>query len=336
MKIPSYKADGYIQNIDKQKLAGCLVFGPQASLVDFFVKKIAPKIVADIADPFLVVNIDKDRIGENPSIIADEFFSLSMLGGRKLIMVNDSSVAVTNSLKSIIANDSFADQNNNFILIHGGDLEKSNGLRKIFEADANLAAIACYEENEATIKQFITQLLTANSLKFSRDVVEMIFKKCGNSRDQIKFEIDKINLYFAEDKNLDIKKLESLLVDKSELSINEFVKNFADKNYNLAIMQAKKLIRDGNNVVTLLRFLSNYYSKLYNAKVAVEKRGMALESAVKSQRLFFKMESDFKNHLQKTSLINIAKIIKFLQNSELDVKQGNASPDFIFSKFMKR
>jgi len=336
MKIPSYKIDEYIKNIDKQKISGCLVFGPESSLIDFYSKQIALKIVPNISDPFLVANISKENMGENSTIILDEFFSLPMLGGRKIIWVNDSGVGVTHAIKSLINNDNFSNKSDNFILIQGRDLEKSNSLRKIFETNPNFAAIACFEEGDALIKKFIGDLLRQNNIKFSNDIIDFIFEKIGKKRDLIKNEIKKIVLFLGDEKELNLEKLEHLIVSQSESSANDFVQNFANKKYGTALFQAQKLINEGFSSIALIRFLTNYFSKLYSAKSDIENCNIDFESAVKKQRLFFKIEADFKRQLNNSSINNISYILSALQNLELSVKQGGLSGEFIFYKFLQK
>ncbi len=336
MKIANYQIESYIKNIDKQKIAGCLIFGPELSLVEFYSKEVAKKIVSDISDPFLVANISKDNLIKNSSIIADEFFSFSMLGGRKLIWINDSSANVTESIKSLILDNNFAQKSDNFILIQAGDLEKSNNLRKICETNVNFASLSCYEENEVSIKKFIAEELKTKKIKFDTNILELLYEKLDKKRDIIRLEIAKIDLFLDDDKNLTLEDAETLTVNQSELSINELVNNFANSKFGKSLIQARKLINEDTNPITIIRFLTNYFTKLYNAKNDVEKCNLDYETATKKQKLFFKIEAEFKKQIQNMSLNQIMSILKSLQISELEIKQGKENADFIFYKFLQQ
>lgn len=336
MKIASYKIEEYIKNIDQQKIAGCLVYGPESSLIDFYCKKICQKIVNDLSDPFLVVNISKEKLNQNPTAIIDEFFSFSMLGGRKLILVNDSSATVTNAIKQLISDEDFAKKSDNFILIQAGDLEKSNGLRKIFEDSQTFTALPCYEENDVAIKRFIAEELKINNIKFNSDVVDFLYENLGGKRDIISLEIKKISFFLGSDLNLTLEKIESLIVEQSELSVNNFIQNFAYKKYGKSLILAKKLMNDGHNAITLIRFLSNHFYKLFSAKNEIENLGTEFELAAKKQKIFFKIEVDFKKQLKVNSLSHFAKILHQLQQLELAIKQGKSSPEVIFYKFIQK
>jgi hypothetical protein len=107
MKIANSQIDLYIQRIAQEKVAGCLVYGPESSVVSYRFDLIAKKISPDLSDPFLVSNLSKERLAEDKGILADEFFSFSMLGGRKLILVKDCDIAAAAALKILFEDREF-------------------------------------------------------------------------------------------------------------------------------------------------------------------------------------------------------------------------------------
>ena len=155
MKIANAQIDFYIQKIAQEKIAGCLIFGPETSVVDYRFDLIAKKISPDLSDPFMVANLSKERLAEDKGILSDEFFSFSMLGGRKLILVKNADIAAGAALKILFEDRDYAKKSDNFILIHAGDLDKASVLRKAAEDNLNFAVIACYEDDECTIRNFI-------------------------------------------------------------------------------------------------------------------------------------------------------------------------------------
>ena len=88
MKIANYQIENYIQKIDKEKIAGCLLYGPNLVLSSYRLEMISKKIVSNLADPFLASILSEARCSEDQGSIADEFYSIPMFGGRKLIILN--------------------------------------------------------------------------------------------------------------------------------------------------------------------------------------------------------------------------------------------------------
>ncbi len=345
MKIAPFQIENYIQKIDKEKIAGCLIFGPETSVVNYRFDLIAKKISPNLSDPFLVANLSKERLSEDKGILADEFFSFSMLGGRKLILVKDCDAAASAALKILFESENFtqksenfpvdAQHDRNFILVQAGDLDKGSALRKLAEDNPYFATIACYEDDERAIKKFLQDELVKRQVKFTAQVLELLLDKFGKNRQVILSELEKILVFLGEEKNLTTELVERLVLSESEVSTNEFIMNFAAQKFDLAFLQAEKLFKDGVESVMLIRFLSNYLQKLYHAKIEIESSGSDFESAVKSQRLFFKTEIEFRKHLKNLSLNFLIKNLRDLEEVEIKIKSGVMPARLLFTAFVQ-
>lgn len=335
MKIPPSQIEPYINRIVQEKIAGCLLFGPEAALANYRFNLIAKKIVPDLADPFLVANISKEKLSDDKAILGDEFFSYSMLGGRKLILIRDSDAAAGVALKILFADSDYAKKSENFILIQAGDLDKSSVLRKICEDNLHFATIACYEDNEQVIKRFIADELAKNKVRFNAEVINFLFEKFGRNRQIILSELEKILVFLGEEKNLNIALAEKLTASESEISANEFVDNFVTQKFAEALLSAEKLFREGFEAVTLVRFLANYFQKLYSARMDIDFAEVSFDTAIQNQRLFFKAETNFRSALRNFSREFFVKILSDLQNLEIKMKNGSMPPRLVFTSFVQ-
>lgn len=335
MKLQAYKVQNYIKDIDKEPIAGCLLYGPEESVISYRFNFIAKKIVSDLSDPFLVSNISKERLKEDKSILADEFYSMSMLGGRKLIIVKDADNCVAQSLKAIFEDGDYHKKSNNFLLIQGGDFNPSNSLRKISETNPNFVAIPCYQDDEKTIKNFISALLKNKNIKFGNDVIELLLEKFGKNRQVIISEVEKIITYLGDKKELEVSDLDDLVKSQDEISTDQFISSFANQNKSMAINLCEKLFINNNEPIMLIRYLVNYFLKLQSAKILIEREDESVEEAVKKQRLFFKVENEFKAQLNKFSLNKINMILNELSKLELKIKQGGVNAKIAFLGFVR-
>jgi len=335
MKIATYQIENYIRNITSAKIAGALIFGPEESVISYNIKTIAQKITPNLTDPFLVVNLSKDRFASDSSCLADEFYSISMLGGRKLIMLQNPDASAIAALKSLLADKELVDKSENFILIQAGDLDKGSPLRKAAEEYNNFAAIACYEDDERAIKKFIESELRKNEVEPQLECIQHLFDKLGKNRQIITNEIRKIAIY------LDGADIEPALIDRAidsqaSISSNEFINNFVVKNYAIADEQAQYLLRNGFDVITLIRFLSNYLQKLYHAKIATDITGVDFDSAIKAQKLFFKVEAEFRKNLKAITLDQLKSWLQGLQDLEVKIKTTSTiATKLLFAIFLQ-
>lgn len=335
MKISPSQIESYINRIAQEKIAGCLLFGPELALVNYRFNLIAKKITPDLADPFLVTNISKEKLSEDKAILGDEFFSYSMLGGRKLILIRDCDVAASAALKILFSDTDYAKKSDNFILIQAGDLDKSSSLRKICEDNFHFAAIACYEDDERVIKKFIADELLKNQVKFNFEVTNFLFEKFGKNRQIILSELQKILIFLDDKKDLSIELIEKLTASEAEISANEFVDNFVTQKFNLALLSTEKLFREGFEAVTLLRFLTNYLQKLYQARVEIDVNNVGFDEAIRNQRLFFKAEATFRIALKNLSKDFLLKNLADLQVLEIKMKNSSMPPKLILQGFVQ-
>lgn len=335
MKIPPFQIENFIQKISSEKIAGCLLFGPESALVNYRFNIVAKKLAPDLTDPFLVTNFSKEKLSEDKAILSDEFFSYSMLGGRKLIMIRDSDVAAAGALKILFADQEYANKSDNFILIQGGDLDKSSSLRKICEDNPCFASIACYEDDDRVIKQFIADQLRKGAVKFNVDVTNTIFEKFGKNRQIILSELDKIFTYLGDEKDLSVELIEKLTASEADISTDKFINNFVTQKFDLALINCEKLFREGFEPIMLARFLSNYLQKLYRARMEIDYAGSSFDEAVKNQRLFFKIEGTFRMALKGLSREFLLKNLSDLQNLEIKMKSGSMPPKLLFTSFVQ-
>lgn len=335
MKIANAQIDSYIQRIANEKISGALLFGPEISVVNYRFDLVAKKIVKDLSDPFLVSHLSKERLQEDKGLLADEFFSFSMLGGRKLILIKDCDTAAAGALKLLFEDKDFFKKSENFILIQAGDLDKSSSLRKLCEENLNFAAIACYEDDERAIKKFISDELMKRGVKSSSQAIEVLIEKLGKNRQIILSELEKVVLYLGEEKNLTVDAASKISGSEAETSINEFIISFASKKFDVAINQCEKLFREGSEPIVLIRFLTNYLQKIYQAKCDIEFSGLDFEAAVRNQKLFFKTEIEFRKNLNSLSLEFLIKNLEKLFELEAKIKTSTISPKLLFIGFVQ-
>lgn len=329
MKIASSQIENYIKKIAQEKIVGCVLFGFDMSLIKYRFDAIAKQIAPDLSDPFLVTNISRERLADDHALLSDEFFSLSMLGGRKLILIRDVDNNTAEALKLLMREKHVSGDSENFILINGGDLDKNSAIRKLAESSAEIAAIACYEDGEFVIKKFIAEELRKKKINFDETVANALFARLGTNRQMILMELEKIDLFLADNRNLTAEIVANLSGARSEIAVNDFIANFTTQKFDTALIQVRRLLDDGMEPIALLRFLGNYFQKLYQAKQELDCGDLNFEEVVKKQRLFFKVEDEFRKALRSVSPDFIVKSLREIEAMEVAAKSGKLPPKIL-------
>lgn len=321
MKIANNKIDSYIKNIDQEKIAGALIFGPSQPVALSRFNFIAKKIVDNLQDQFLVCDLSKERLSNDKSALADEFYAISMFGGRKLIIIREPQIQALNALKDLLKDSEEVKKSDHFILILAGDLDKSSALRKLAESSENIAALACYEDSDFVVKKLIEQRLKKNPQGFEYNVIDYLFNILPNNRQIIALEIDKI-LTFLDEKKVTVENIENIIKDQREIAFDDFLNSFILSDKKNSTLKLDKLLESGFEPILLIRFMTNYLLKLYDAKSSVDSLEFSFDEAVRKQRLFFKAQDNFKRHLRLSSLKQIKKWLSDLQDLEVKMKSS--------------
>ena len=335
MKISSYQVENYIKKIADEKISGCLLYGPEPTITRFRFEVIAKKIVNDLADPFLVSQLSSEKIKEDKAILTDEFYSIAMLGGRRLIMIKDCDAHTVQALKILLSDPQYGRKSDNFILIQGGDMDKSSALRKLVEESQFLMAIPCYEEDATSLRKSISELFVENDIIAEGEIINLMVKNFGKDRNLIVNEVSKIKNYLGDEKKLSLEIFKKITSSNQDENLQDFAVQFASKNYEWCFLRAEKAFEGGNESILLVRNLINYFSKLYNAKVSIENSGKSIDDAVKSAQIFYKIEADFRRNLQSLSLKFIAKSLQSFEKLEINLKKGNMSPRLVFLSYIR-
>lgn len=324
MKIASYKIESFINSLKQnQDICGALIYGPESGLVAIYADKIAKLIVEDQNDPFLISTLDCKKIDEDNALLFDEFVSIPMLGERKLIKINKAGNSIGKAIKPIFENKSQKPNSKNFILITAEELESNSSLRKFAEDSQYFAAIACYEDDESTVKNVISSTLKQYNLEAEQGVIELIINKFGKNRLIILKELEKLALYLDEKRTVSIEDIQNIISDISQISINEFINSFFELNLKKSNYFLEKLFNEKTNSIVIIRFILNYLVKLITVKSNISK-GLNLEQEIRSQKIFFKQEAIFKKHLNIWNLRELENLIAKAQELEINCKSSNS------------
>ncbi len=160
----------------------------------------------------LILSLNQNDLLEN-DILFNEINTSSLFQERKIVFIENCNDKILPDLQNVIDK-----LDKNKIIIFSDSLDKKSKLRNFFEKEKNIACIACYEDNEITLKKIINNKLKGfNGL--DNHNINMILNCTGFDRVKLNNELDKILACFT-DKLLDPNKLEALLNIKTNEDFN--------------------------------------------------------------------------------------------------------------------
>lgn len=144
-----------------------LVYGPDSGLMKERAATIGKSVVADLNDPFNVAVLNADDLADDAARLMDEASAMSMMGGDRLIRVENAGDKLTTLIKEYLA----APNPHALIVLEAGELGPRSSLRALCEKVTNAAAVPCYVEDERDISRLIRETLQGAGLSAEPDAV---------------------------------------------------------------------------------------------------------------------------------------------------------------------
>ena len=275
-----------------------------------------------------IITFLQEEILKNENIFFNEILNASLFEKKKIYFIENVNDKILNIIENI--EPKIDDQQ---IYLFSDLLDKRSKIRSYFEKSKKKIIVACYADNEITIKKIIL-----NKLKgfkgLSAQNINMIIDSTNLDRIKLNNELNKIITYFT-DKELNSDKLEILL----DLKINDNFNILKDEALKGNKKQTNKLLSD-----TIIDEEKNvYYLSLINqrlnklAETFVLEKKMNLEDAINMIKppIFWKDKPTFFAQTKKWNSSKIQKVLNKTYDFEINIKSnGNVNKNILMKKLL--
>ena len=310
MIFKSYVLEQNLKSIDNCKII--LFYGENQGLKEEFKKNIKE---ANKNNEKL--NLLQDEIIKNENLLINEISNKSLFNNKKIIFIDQVNEKILNIIEEMAE-----DVSDEKIVIFAGNLDKKSKLRSYFEKSKLCGIVACYQDNEITIKKIITNKLS-DYQGLSTQVINFIIQNTGLNRSKVNNEIEKIKSCFLE-KKINLEKIDLLLNIKTNDDFNK-LKDEALKGNKI---KTNKLLADTvfepESNINYLNSINQRINKLYEIE-KMKQNNSNTETLVSSLKppIFWK---DKPVLIEQTNKWNENKIKKALEKTytvELQIKTGS-------------
>ena len=262
-----------------------------------------------------LINFNQDEIIKNQEAFFSEISNLSLFEKKKIYFINgcnDKILEVIKENEKVI--------NSKLIYLFSDLLDKKSKLRNHFEKSKEAVVIACYADNEITIKKIILNKLKGYK-GLSAENINFITNNCNFDRAKLNNELSKILTCF-ENKNIDNDMLKSLLNYKINDDFH-FLKNEAlcgDKN-NTNKLLSDTVIESEKNIFYLTIINQSLHKLNETSKIAAQS---SIDEAINIIKppIFWKEKPLVKKQLLKWNANKIRKVLRMTYNLEIEIKSN--------------
>ncbi len=194
------------------------IFGQDESAIT----DIAAKMTAQLAGSERI-DIDSDRIRNDPALLADEASALSLFGDKRHVRLNFRREEGLAAVENLVALEGDA----NPVIATAGNLTKASKLRKLAEGHPRAMAHICYLPEESDAAAAVMAFAATTGLKIDRPLAARIARYTGQDRKLAQAEIEKLSLYYDSSPQrpatVEVPVFEALSAETGEENINGLV-----------------------------------------------------------------------------------------------------------------
>ena len=296
------------------ELKAVLFYGQDEGLGEECRARMSLAVVAD-KDPFRLVELTQAQIKDDPALLSAEANALSLMGGRRAIIVRGADNHFTAVLKDFLP----SYKGDSLLIITAGGLKTKDSLPLLFAESPDLAVFPCYADEGEALKRFVLQTLSDQGFQTTPDVIAFIADNLGADRLQSRSELAKLFAYMGTQKTITMDDAAACIGDASALSIDQMLYALSAGRQKELHETLDRLFAEGQSPIGLLRSAAAHFKKLHVtlAKIA---DGTPAEAAVAALRLHFKRTDEFKRQLKQWNLMKVGRALDLLTQAERECK----------------
>jgi DNA polymerase-3 subunit delta len=270
-------------------------------------------------------NLFQEDVLKNGDEFLKEVFNISLFDEKKIYFinqVNDKILEIVKELESKV--------NGQKIYFFSENLDKKSKLRSLFEKSKKAGIVACYDDNEISIKKIIMDRLKGfkglNTIN-----INTISNNSGLNRVKLNNELNKITSFF-EDKVIDEEKLKALLNDK----VNDDFNLLKDEALNGNKFQTNKLLSETlletEKNILYLNLINQRLNKLSEIEINAKNSNIEIALNTLKPPIFWKEKAAFLSQARKWNSKKINSILRKTYDLEIQVKSNSLISKSILMK----
>jgi len=285
---------------------------------------------------FEIFNYEEQEVLTDKNLFFENLLTKSFFSEGKLIIINRSSDKIVNFIDEI----SEKKIDNLIIVLKSDVLDKKSKLRSLFEKSKSLIVIAVYPDSVESLNNFAKDFFLKRKISISQSNINLITKKCQGNKLFLKNELEKLELYYENNKSItedEILKLTNLI---ENYSISELVDNCLAKNKRQITNILNENSFTSEDCVIIIRNFSIKSKRILKLlKIYRLNKNLPLTINSAKPAIFWKDKKIVEDQILQWNETQILNLIFYLNHLELLVKKNfensiNIVRNFIFEKII--
>lgn len=296
----------------------CVVlFGPNEGEIATLKQKCIKAICGDVNDSFNFAQLNMETISKDGDEIYAEFHAQSLMGGRRIVVVNNADNSLAPFLKDMLP-DSPSD---NLLLLTSSSMNTKSSFITWAKERTDVVIVGCYEDREADIAQDTARMLQEKGLTTDMQTMQFLCARLSPDRKINQGEIDKLAIYMGEKHIITSEDVKSVISDVAGANFEDLCYHIAGGETRKACNVFNRLINEGEEPALIIRQISYHFSKLLGSVAQLEE-GKTADQVIQGMRppLMFYRKDAYKMQLQIWHKEQLFAALSVLYDCERDCK----------------
>ena len=300
---------------------GVLIHGSDPATIAALGRQAARALMGSDESRAGILRFEMSSLKDDPSRLLDEFYALSLLGDRRVLLINDADESALKFLAPVIASSSVA----NFIILTADSLSKASKLRTACEAAELFGSLVIYAEDEAAQAARIRKLLAMDNLSWAGEAEQLFYATVGTDRSAVDQEAAKLALYCLGSSQITEHDVEVICGDTAAFGTDELIDAVLAGDLDAADRMGSSLDTESAGARGVLPVLLLHLTRLQALHIEME-RGSTIDMVVRNSKptIFFKRQNAFKSQLKK---LDLESLIVMQQNIATAILQSRKNAD---------
>ena len=278
-----------------------------------------------------ISNYEEKEILDNENNFIETILSKSLFDPQKFIIIK----RATDKILKIIEILHLKNLEDTTIILNSDNLEKKSKLRSFFEKDKMLICVPFYPDNDQTLSKLAYNFLREKKISISSSNINLIVNKCSGDRKTLINELQKIELFSKNGKQINSDNISKLINLSDNHNISELIDNCLAQNKRKIISILNENNFSNEDCIMIVRsFLIKSKKLLALSKAFETNKNIDLTISAAKPPIFWKEKEITKQQILKWSSKNIKQLIYSLSEIELQIKKNinnsiNLITDFI-------
>jgi DNA polymerase-3 subunit delta len=274
---------------------------------------------------------EEREILDNENNFIENILSKSLFEAEKFIIIK----RATDKILKIIENLTEKNLEDTTIILDSESLEKKSKLRSFFEKSKTLVCVPFYPDNDQTLSKLAYNFLREKKISISSSNINLIVNKCSGDRETLINELQKIQLFSKNGKQINSDNISKLINLNENHNISELVDNCLAQNKRKIISILNENNFSNEDCIMIVRsFIIKSKKLLVLTKEFETNKNIDLTISSAKPAIFWKEKEITKQQILKWSSKNIKQLIYSLSETELQIKKNinnsiNLITDFI-------